>query len=111
MRFAAILLVASLAAGCAVNVAPGNARLGDYRILNDEVVAGVQPGQTRDDILAMLGPPFQTMSFPRLGHTAWDYRYMDTWGYHAIFSVTFDARGIVVSRISQRLDRDRSPNR
>ena len=44
-----------------------------------------------------------------LSHTdSWEYRYMDTWGYLAIFSVTFDRNGIVVSKFSRRLDRDKS---
>ena len=103
MKLAALILVLALA-GC---VAPGAPMLGDYRVLNDEIVARVAPGQTREDVLALLGPPVRTMHFARLDHTAWDYRYMDTWGYHAIFSVTFDARGIVVSRLSQRIERER----
>ena len=42
------------------------------------------------------------------GNYAWDYRFVDTWGYTAIFSVTFDRTGIVVSKISQRIERDKS---
>jgi outer membrane protein assembly factor BamE (lipoprotein component of BamABCDE complex) len=109
MKMLAAMVMAGALAGCAIHV--GGPALGDYRILNDEIVARVQPGQTREEVLAMLGPPVQTMPFPRLGHTAWDYRMSDTWGYHAIFSVTFDARGIVVSKITQRIERDRSSDR
>ena len=36
---------------------------------------------------------------------AWDWRYVDTWGYTAIFSVTFDAQDRVVSKITQRIER------
>ena len=104
MKFTSAALLCLATAACAV---PGAPLLGDYRVLNDELVARVAPGQTRDEVLALLGPPVRTMHFARLDHTAWDYRYMDTWGYHAIFSVTFDARGIVVSRISQRIERER----
>jgi hypothetical protein len=77
------------------------------QVLDDDSFHRIQPGLTRDQVLRMIGPPGQTMSFPRSGHTAWDYRYTDTWGYVAIFSVTFDRDGIVVSKISQRLERDR----
>jgi outer membrane protein assembly factor BamE (lipoprotein component of BamABCDE complex) len=81
--------------------------LSEFRVLDDEKVAVVRPGLTRDEVLRELGPPIDTMHYPRLGHTSWDYRYVDTWGYQSIFSVTFDAGGIVVSRITLRIDRDR----
>ena len=99
---AAILLLALC--GCA---GPGGPAFADYRVLDDDRVARVVPGQTREEVLSLLGPPVRTMHFARLDHTAWDYRYIDTWGYHAIFSVTFDAAGVVVSRISQRIERER----
>lgn len=105
MRFAAVFCATLFLAGCVLPA--GAPPLGDYRVLNDDIVARIATGQTRQDVLALLGPPVRTMTFARLGHTAWDYRYMDTWGYHAIFSVTFDADGIVVSRISQRIERER----
>ena len=76
-------------------------------VLNDDVFNRIRPGLTRDQVLRMIGPPGDTMYFPRQGHTAWDYRYRDTWGYLAIFSVTFDADGIVVSKITQRIERER----
>jgi outer membrane protein assembly factor BamE (lipoprotein component of BamABCDE complex) len=74
-------------------------------VLNDATFNAIQPGLTKDEILRMIGPPRDTMKFPRLEHEAWDYKYIDTWGYPAIFSVTFDRDGRVVSKISQRLDR------
>jgi outer membrane protein assembly factor BamE (lipoprotein component of BamABCDE complex) len=100
---AAAFLVLAMC-GC---MAPGAPALSDYRVLDDDRIARVAPGQSREEVLLLLGPPVRTMHFARLGHTAWDYRYMDTWGYHAVFSVTFDAQGIVVSRISQRIERER----
>ena len=81
-----------------------NGRLEAVRqVLNDGVFNGIRPGMTRDDILTRIGPPGDTMGFALSGNTAWDYRYMDTWGYLAVFSVTFDPNGIVVSKISRRL--------
>lgn len=77
------------------------------QVLDDDTFNRIQPGLTRDDVLRMTGPPGQTMAFPRSGHTAWDYRYTDTWGYLAIFSVTFDRDGTVVSKITQRIEHDR----
>jgi outer membrane protein assembly factor BamE (lipoprotein component of BamABCDE complex) len=77
------------------------------QVLDDDTFHRIQPGQTREDVLRTIGPPGQSMGFPRTGHTAWDYRYTDTWGYLAIFSVTFDRDGIVVSKFTQRVERDR----
>jgi hypothetical protein len=76
-------------------------------VLSDGTFNAIQPGMTEDQVLRMIGPPRETMAFPRLGHVAWDYKYQDTWGYQAIFSVTFDRDGRVVSKISQRLERNR----
>jgi hypothetical protein len=77
------------------------------QVLDDDTFHRIQPGLTKDQVVRMIGPPGDTMFFPRLSHTAWDYRFTDTWGYLAIFSVTFDRDGIVVSKISQRIERDR----
>jgi hypothetical protein len=77
-------------------------------VLRDETFYRIQPGLTRDDILRMIGPPGETMAFPRLGQVAWDYRYQDTWGYQAIFSVMFDANGIVVGKFTRRIETDRN---
>lgn len=76
-------------------------------VLSDGTFNAIQPGMTQDEVLRMIGPPRDTMSFPRLGHVSWDYKYTDTWGYLAIFSVTFDRDGRVVSKISQRFERNR----
>ena len=81
--------------------------LGIRQVLNDDVFYRIQPGQTEDDVLRLIGPPGQTMGFPISGNHAWDYRFVDTWGYVAIFSVTFDRQGVVVSKISQRIERDK----
>jgi outer membrane protein assembly factor BamE (lipoprotein component of BamABCDE complex) len=77
------------------------------QVLNDDVFYRIQPGMTRDDVLRTIGPPGDTMGFPLSGNYAWDYRFVDTWGYVAIFSVTFNREGLVVSKISQRIDRDK----
>lgn len=104
MKWFAAILLSCAASACVMPLGPP---LAAYRVLDDDSVARVAAGQTREEVLALLGPPVHTMRFPRLDHTAWDYRYRDTWGYQAVFSVTFDARGIVVSRISQRIERER----
>ena len=78
------------------------------RVLTDDVFNHIRPGLTRDEVLRMIGPPGDTMHFPRSGQYSWDYRYQDTWGYLAIFSVTFDQSGQVVSTFKRRIERDRS---
>ena len=74
-------------------------------VLTDGTFNAIRPGLTEQEILRMIGPPGDTMHFARSDTTAWDYRYVDTWGYRAIFSVTFDNKGIVVSKISRRIER------
>lgn len=73
--------------------------------LNDDTFGTIHPGLTQNDILEMIGPPGKKMHFARSDTTAWDYSYTDGWGYPAIFSVTFDAGGIVVSKISRRIEK------
>jgi hypothetical protein len=76
-------------------------------VLKEENFYRVQPGMTRDEILRMIGPPGETMRFSLSDTTAWDYRFVDLWGYTAIFSVIFDRDGVVVSKFTRRIDRDK----
>ena len=71
---------------------------------SDEVFGRIQRGMTQDDVQRLLGSPDETMSFPLSQTQAWDYRYQDTWGYIAVFSVTFDAAGRAVSTFSRRIN-------
>jgi hypothetical protein len=68
----------------------------------------VKAGLTEKDIQRLIGPPAQVIPFALSNTHAWDYRYMDTWGYLAIFSVTFDANGIVVSKSKARINDGKS---
>ena len=72
-------------------------------VLKDGTFNRIQPGLTQQEILQMIGPPGDTMHFSLSDSTAWDYRYVDAWGYLAVFSVTFDNKGVVVSKISSRI--------
>lgn len=76
-------------------------------VLSDDTFNRIQPGMTQDEILRMIGPPRDTERFARLAQTAWDWKYVDTWGYPSIFSVMFDDQGRVVSKFSRRLERPR----
>jgi hypothetical protein len=75
------------------------------QVLNDDTFNQIVPGLTRDQILNLIGPPGETMSFALSGQVAWDYRYTDNWGYTAIFSVAFDGNGVVVSKFKRRIER------
>ncbi|HXZ50050.1 MAG TPA: hypothetical protein VEG27_13585 [Usitatibacter sp.] len=75
------------------------------QVLDDSHFQAIHEGQTKDEVLRLIGPPGETMRFPT-GNLAWTYRYVDTWGYTSDFSVTFDPEGIVVSKIAVRLQRD-----
>ena len=77
-------------------------------LLSDDNFNRIRPGLTEQDILHMIGPPGETMQFSLSDTHAWDYRYIDTWGYTSVFSVTFDNKGVVVSKITRRIER-RSP--
>jgi outer membrane protein assembly factor BamE (lipoprotein component of BamABCDE complex) len=77
-------------------------------VLSDDSFYHVRPGMTRDEVLRTIGPPGETMHFARTNQDSWDYRYQDTWGYVAIFSVNLDATtGTVVSTFKRRIERDR----
>ncbi len=93
-RFAALALAAVLA-GCAGLPDAASQR-------SDELFARVGLGMGRDEVQRLLGPPDETMPFSLSGTVAWDYRYTDTWGYFAVFSVTFDAAWRVVSKLAWR---------
>lgn len=75
-----------------------------HNVLNDDTFESIKTGLTEQDVLRMIGPPAKTMPFPGSNTHAWDYRYVDTFGYTADFSVTFDANGVVVSKVKIRID-------
>jgi hypothetical protein len=73
------------------------------QVLDDDHFRPIHEGQTRDEVLRRIGPPADRMRYPN-GTDAWIYRYTDTWGYPADFYVSFNPQGIVVSKISIRLE-------
>lgn len=77
------------------------------QVLDDDRFHAIQPGMPKDELLRLIGPPSETMRFDNLRQTAWDYRFRDTWGYVAILSVMIDDNDRVVSRITQRIERER----
>jgi hypothetical protein len=88
-------------------IGPDGVLRGIEKVLMEENFYRIQPGMTRDEILRMIGPPGETMHFAGTDTTAWDYRFMDLWGYQAIFSVIFNREGVVVSKFTRRIERDK----
>jgi hypothetical protein len=69
----------------------------------DDLFARIHQGMTKDDVQRLAGTPDEMMQFP-LSHTdAWAYRYYDSWGFYAEYSVTFGPDGRAVTMISQRI--------
>jgi len=76
------------------------------QVLNDASFQAIEPGMGRDEVLRLIGPPTATMAFPRRAQVAWEYLFRDTFGLSK-FHVTFDSRGVVVQKLTERLDNDR----
>lgn len=76
------------------------------QVLDDTRFNSISQGMTTDQLLRLIGPPWQRVYFGNLGQTAWDYRYKDSWGYIAVLSVMVDQHDRVASRITQRIERD-----
>ena len=74
---------------------------GPYR--TDALFAQVQAGMTREEVMAIAGPPDNTMPFPASRTDSWGWFYWDTWGYYCEQSVTFGPDGRVISKLSRRI--------
>ncbi|QJR14477.1 outer membrane protein assembly factor BamE [Usitatibacter palustris] len=80
------------------------------QVLTDDQFQQIRAGTTAEEVRRMIGPPWRIVRFDNLKQDAWDYRFRDSWGYLADFSVMVDDRGIVASKVTVRQDggRDRS---
>ena len=90
-----------------VDVAPGGGVRSVRQALTDDTIQRINAGMTRDQILRMIGPPREVMTFPRKTETSWEYYFTDTWGYRSHLYVNFDPAGIVVSKLTRRVDTGR----
>lgn len=105
--FAAACTVAlSLLGACATSPATPYPPMGAAAapVRSDASFARIASGMPESEVAGLLGRPDETMRFPLSNNEAWDYRYYDTWGYMAIFSVTFGPDRRVVSAISNRIN-------
>lgn len=80
------------------------------QVLDDDHFRAIHEGQTRDQVLRMIGPPGDSMRFNN-GTYAWIWRFKDTWGYLSDLNVTFDRNDIVVAKIAIRVERSDSKDR
>ena len=92
-------------------VAPGGTVRGVRPALGEDTFQRINPGMTRDEVLRLIGPPQEAMDFPRQRELSFEYRFRDAWGYPALFYVNFDPRGIVVSKLTRRIDPSPSRDR
>jgi outer membrane protein assembly factor BamE (lipoprotein component of BamABCDE complex) len=83
-----------------------HAAVDQCKVLNDDTFQAIRVGMPASDVLAIIGAPQRKARFDATRTTAWDYRYRDTWGYSAEFSVIIDDAGAVVGKFAAR-DSDR----
>ena len=73
-------------------------------LLNDDRAGAITAGMTGAAVEAAIGRPYQRVRFDNLKATAWDYRYIDTWGYVTEFAVMIGDDGRVVNKVASRVD-------
>jgi hypothetical protein len=73
-------------------------------VRNDDTFQQIAAGMRGEDVLRMIGPPNDIMKFPRTNQESWEYRYIDTWGYRAFLYVNVGADGIVVGKVTRRIE-------
>jgi len=88
------------------DVGPGGTVRSVRQVLNEDSFQGIVRGMGRDEVLRRIGPPTETMPFPRREQISWEYLFRDAFSL-AKFHVTFDSRGVVVETLTERLDNDR----
>jgi outer membrane protein assembly factor BamE (lipoprotein component of BamABCDE complex) len=75
------------------------------QVLTDDMFYRIHTGTTtKDEVQRLIGPPHRIVRFDNLKQDAWDYRFRDTWGYLADFSVMMDDRGIVAGKVTARIE-------
>jgi outer membrane protein assembly factor BamE (lipoprotein component of BamABCDE complex) len=81
---------------------PGESAPKRAHVLDDRTFQAIRPGMTARDVLALIGAPLGKARFESTRTTAWDYRFRDSWGYAATFSVILDDADVVVGKFTKR---------
>jgi len=68
----------------------------------EQNVTKIETGQTREDVLKILGKPEQQTTFDRLREGVWGYRYMDT--RHMLVSAHFSTDSGQVKNVTHIMD-------
>ena len=89
-----------------VRVGPDGRVRSVEQVLDDTRFNSISRGMSTDELLRLIGPPWQRIYFANLQQTASDYRFRDSWGYNAVLSVMIDQNDRVASRVTQRIERD-----
>jgi len=100
----AAMLVTALSIPLVGHAAPDARKAASRVVLQDDTFQSIVPGMGVADVVALIGQPSRKERFARLGTTAWDYPYRDSWGYDSVFSVIVGDDNRVVSKISVRKD-------
>jgi len=100
----AAMLATALSIPLVSQAAPDSSKAASHVVLHDDTFQAIVPGMGADDVVALIGRPARKERFARLGTTAWDYPYRDSWGYDSVFSVIVGDDNRVVSKISVRKD-------
>ena len=87
---------------CRVDVSAAGQVLAVAQVLTDANFRSINAGMSAAEVLARIGPPSGKMRFEATRTTSWDYHFADVWNYDSEFSVIFDDRDIVVSKLSAR---------
>ena len=94
------------------NLAPDGRLTRLEQVLTEDRFRRIANGRTtRGEVERLIGPPWRTIDFPNKGQVAWDYRFQDTWGYLAEFSVMLDERGIVAETATVRFEKERGDSK
>jgi hypothetical protein len=75
-----------------------------YQALTPERLARVRVGMPEEEIRLLLGPPGQTMRFPRTNEVVWSYHYQAAASDNRIFNVNFDAQTRTVRSTGDQVD-------
>ncbi len=67
------------------------------QLLNPDNFAKVKPGLTQQQVRNILGRPAKTVPFALKKEEVWDWRFKQNGQESRLFSVTFDASGLVLA--------------